>query len=71
MVQWLRLCASTAGGTGSNPGEGTKIPNASRCGLYVYVLALDEEKAMAPHSSTLAWRIPWTEEPGRLQFMEL
>ena len=22
---------------------------------------------MAPHSSTLAWRIPWTEEPGRLQ----
>ena len=27
------------------------------------------EKAMAPHSSTLAWKIPWTEEPGRLQFM--
>ena len=27
------------------------------------------EKAMAPHSSTLAWRIPWTEEPGRLQSM--
>ena len=25
------------------------------------------EKAMAPHSSTLAWRIPWTEEPGGLQ----
>ena len=25
------------------------------------------EKAMAPHSSTLAWRIPWTEKPGRLQ----
>ena len=28
------------------------------------------EKAMAPHSSTLAWKIPWTEEPGRLQSME-
>ena len=28
------------------------------------------EKAMAPHSSTLAWKIPWTEEPGRLQTME-
>ena len=28
------------------------------------------EKAMAPHSSTLAWRIPWTEGPGRLQSME-
>ena len=27
------------------------------------------EKEMAPHSSTLAWRIPWTEEPGRLQSM--
>ena len=25
------------------------------------------EKAMAPHSSTLAWKIPWTEEPRRLQ----
>ena len=29
------------------------------------------EKAMAPHSSTLAWKIPWTEEPGRLQSMGL
>ena len=27
------------------------------------------EKEMAPHSSTLAWRIPWREEPGRLQSM--
>ena len=27
------------------------------------------EKAMAPHSSTLAWKIPWTEEPGRLRSM--
>ena len=26
---------------------------------------------MASHSSTLAWKIPWTEEPGRLQFMGL
>ena len=29
------------------------------------------EKEMAPHSSILAWRIPWTEEPGRLQSMGL
>ena len=28
------------------------------------------EKAMAPHSSTLAWKIPWSEEPGGLQSME-
>ena len=27
------------------------------------------EKAMAPHSSTFIWKIPWTEEPGRLQSM--
>ena len=27
------------------------------------------EKEMATHSSILAWRIPWTEEPDRLQFM--
>ena len=28
-----------------------------------------EEKAMATHSSNLAWKIPWMEEPGRLQSM--
>ena len=28
------------------------------------------EKGMATHSSILAWRIPWTEEPGRLQSLE-
>ena len=31
--------------------------------------ALGKEKAMTTHSSTLAWKIPWMEEPGRLQFM--
>ena len=30
-----------------------------------------EEKAVAPHSSTLAWKIPWTEEPGGLRSMGL
>ena len=29
------------------------------------------EKEMAAHSSTLAWKIPWTEEPGRLHSMGL
>ena len=29
----------------------------------------ESEKAVAPHSSTLAWKIPWTEEPGRLKSM--
>ena len=32
-------------------------------------LPLLSEKAMAPHSSTHAWKIPWMEEPGRLQSM--
>ena len=30
---------------------------------------IDLEKAIAPHSSTLAWKIPWMEQPGRLQSM--
>ena len=35
-----------------------------------YILVRENlEKAMAPHSSTLAWKIPWMEEPGRLQSM--
>ena len=29
------------------------------------------EKEMATHSTILAWKIPWTEEPGGLQYMEL
>ena len=37
---------------------------------FIYIIYIHiSEKAMAPHSSTLAWKIPWTEEPGRLQSM--
>ena len=37
---------------------------------FIYTTALQKpEKAMAPHSSTLAWKIPWAEEPGGLQSM--
>ena len=36
---------------------------------FSYTYTYDTEKAMAPHSHTLAWEIPWTEEPGRLQSM--
>ena len=35
------------------------------CNEYIYSV----EKAMAPHASTLAWKIPWTEEAGGLQSM--
>ena len=40
-------------------------PNPIHCQFY-YGL---KEKAIVSHSSTLAWKIPWTEEPGRLQSM--
>ena len=33
------------------------------------IVVCETETALAPHSSTLAWRIPWMEEPGRLQSM--
>ena len=39
--------------------------------MVKHLPAMWEEKAMAPPSSTLAWKIPWTEEPGRLQSMGL
>ena len=34
---------------------------------FMIALSILSEKAMAPHSSTLAWKIPWTEEPSGLQ----
>ena len=37
-------------------------------GIDIYT-TMCTEKAMAPYSSTLAWKIPWTEEPDRLQSM--
>ena len=36
---------------------------------YIWLCNISLEKAMAPHSSTLAWKIPWTVEPGRQQSM--
>ena len=41
------------------------------CQIVFYRLDREDppEKEMATHSCTLAWRIPWTEEPGGLQFM--
>ena len=36
---------------------------------FTFVYSIRTEKAMAPHSSPLAWKIPWMEEAGRLQSM--
>ena len=45
-------------------------PTARVLDVCIYLsLCTRLEKAMASHSSTLAWKIPWTEEPGRLQSM--
>ena len=43
------------------------------CEIRVQALGWEDplEKEMAIHSSTIAWKIPWTEEPGRLQSMGL
>ena len=38
-----------------------------RCGFDPLVVKIPLKKGMATHSSVLAWRIPWTEEPGGLQ----
>ena len=55
------------------PGGSEVKASAWNVGDWVRSLAREYplEKEMATHSSTLAWRIPWTEEPGRLQSMEL
>ena len=56
IVKMIQDLEEKNGGTG---GEDTEMFNE---GL---------EELMAPHSSTLAWKIPWMEEPGRLQSMGL
>ena len=45
------------------------IPWAFASNLVLVDPRMGLEKAMAPHSSTLAWKIPWTEESGGLQSM--
>ena len=41
----------------------------SKMSCFVVQSSVLAEKAIAPHSSTLAWKIPWMEKPGRLQSM--
>ena len=70
-------------GSGRSPGEGNGYPlQASLVALavknlptmqetWVQLLGREDslEKGMATHSSILAWRIPWKEEPNRIQSM--
>ena len=58
------MCGGFSGGSDGkesscNAGDLGSIPGSGR----------SPEKGMAPHPNILAWRIPWTEEPGRLQSM--
>jgi len=53
------------------PGGSDGKASVCNAGTRVRSLSWEDplEKEMATHSSTLAWKIPWTEEPGRLQPM--
>ena len=60
---WFELCSSSAI---------CEVPRASHLtseSQITHVLSEDTEKAMAPRSSTLAWKIPWMKGPGGLQSM--
>ena len=62
------LCHFTQGFPGSSD---SKEESAWNAGDWIQFLGWEDplEKGMATHSRILAWRIPWTEEPGRLQSM--
>ena len=62
-ISILVLCS-----LGNDSTIGTDIQEESSSSLVTVVYKVTE-KAMAPHSSTLAWRISWTEEAGGLQSM--
>ena len=55
------------------PGGPKSKETACNAGDLIWSLGQEDplEKGLATHSSILAWRIPWTEEPGRLQSMGL
>ena len=61
VTTWSFLGRSVSKGSACNAGDPGSIPGWED----------PLEKEMATHSSILAWEIPWTEEPGGLQFMGL
>ena len=75
VLEWIAISFSRGS---SNPGietgasalEADTLPSEPPGkSSIMYVYTVSAEKAMATHSSTLAWKIPWTEEPARLQSM--
>ena len=75
VLEWGAIAFSTVGLEQHPNQRGHWSTRMSRMGVWgvgrgIYSeVGLFGEKAMAPHSSTLAWRTPWMEEPGRLQSM--
>ena len=72
VAQWLNICLPMQETQGRYPGVEDLTyyrPTKSMCHNYEACALEPEEKATVPHSSTLAWKIPWTEEPGGLQSM--
>ena len=55
--------------TGLPGGSDGREAACRKLGFDPWIKKIPMEKRMATHSSTLAWRIPWTEEPGGLWFM--
>ena len=57
--------------SGGFPGSSDGKASACNVGTWVRSLGWEDplQKEMATHSSTLAWKIPWMKEPGRLQSM--
>ena len=74
-LAWEISWGEEPGGLQSMEGQRVGHDLATEHGLCLHTLQLCRhissllEKAMASHSSILAWKIPWTEEPGRLQSM--
>ena len=82
ILEWVAISASRGS---SQPRDQTRVSRSScirrwilyhlshlgspTVFYYSCYLVMSSEKAMAPHSSTLAWKITWTEEPGRLESM--
>ena len=66
LVSWIPVLASWHG-LHSYPGAQVWIPSVTGGGGAQQTVSVSG--VGAAHSSTLAWKIPWTEEPGRLQSM--
>ena len=67
LKMWLSCPATLVSGA-SLQSQSMRVQHLSMLQVsFMFCFSLTLEKEMATHSSTLAWKIPWTEEPGRLQ----